>query len=85
MESDQKPQSKMPAPQVTLDSDAPSGPALDLKPSKEMPSWNRGTFAGVSLYFFLCAIKVMVGGLSFPGHARRGGIRIRFSRCLPGC
>lgn len=69
MESDQKPQSKMPAPQVTLDSDAPSGPALELKPSKEMPAWKRGMFAGVYLYFFLCSIKVMGGGLKILGEA----------------
>ena len=69
MESDQKPQSKMPAPQVTLDSDAPSGPALELKPSKEMPAWKRGMFAGVYLYFFLCSIKVMGGGLKSLGEA----------------
>ncbi|MHC4108549.1 MAG: hypothetical protein ACYSTY_10735, partial [Planctomycetota bacterium] len=32
--------------------------------AREHPAWLRGIYAGVCLYFFLCAINVMGGGLN---------------------
>ncbi len=32
-------------------------------PARESPAWLRGMYAGVCLYFFVCAINVMGGGL----------------------
>lgn len=47
----------------------PDAPALTVVSKKEMPAWLRGLFAGVFLYFFLCAIKVMGSGLQMVGQA----------------
>ena len=49
-----------------------SGPPTPLTrpaPAREHPAWLRGIYAAVCLYFFLCAINVMTGGLKTMAHA----------------
>ena len=69
MDNDQQSKNQPNPSQVTIDSDAPSGPALELKPIKEMPAWARGLLALMWLYFFLCSIKIMGSGLKTVGKA----------------
>lgn len=54
---------------LTVDREAPPGPALKRRRLKEPPAWLHGILAGVFLYFFLCAIKVMGSGLKTLGNA----------------
>lgn len=70
MESGEHSEPEMqPSPTIGAQSKMPDAPALTVVSKKEMPAWLRGLFAGVFLYFFLCAIKVMGSGLQMVGQA----------------
>ncbi|MHC4415688.1 MAG: Na/Pi symporter [Planctomycetota bacterium] len=46
-----------------------TGPLTRPAPGREHPAWLRGIYAGVFLYLFLCAIKVMGSGLGTLGQS----------------
>lgn len=70
MESGEHPEPEMqPSPTIGAQSKTPDAPALTVVSKKEVPAWLRGFFAGIFLYFFLCAIKVMGSGLEMVGEA----------------